>query len=138
LLIVLGRNSGGGGSNKSQGNTVATPPATTTAARTPPAARKPPPPRFARLQLQPSGQVWVCVVAAGDRVLEPGTVIGPADTLPTWRSSRFRMTFGNGSLTMRVNGKTLAVPAVSKPIGYVVDRRGHRRVLPAAQQPTCQ
>jgi transcriptional regulator with XRE-family HTH domain len=136
LLIVLGRSGGGGDSNKSAGNTVATTP-TTTPSHTPTTTAKKAPARFARLQLRPSAPVWVCVEAAGNRKLVSGQVITPSTTLPVWRSTRFVMTFGNGNLTMRVNGRTLSVPAVSKPIGYVVDRAGHRKLLPAAQQPTC-
>ena len=47
------------------------------------------------------------------------------------------MTFGNGNLTMRINGGTRKVPQSSNPIGYVVDRHGHRRSLSESQRPTC-
>jgi hypothetical protein len=135
LLIVLGRN-GGGNSDMTPTNTVEATPGTTTTARRP-AKKKRPVPTVARLRLVPTAQVWVCVVAARNRVLVPGTVIGAGDHLPTWRSKRFKLTLGNGSLTMQVNGKTLQVPEVRNAIGYVVDRTGKRTVLPATQRPTC-
>ena len=47
------------------------------------------------------------------------------------------MTVGNGNLTMRINGGTRRVPQSSNPIGYVVDRAGHRRSLSEAERPTC-
>jgi hypothetical protein len=81
--------------------------------------------------------VWVCLRAAGGRALLAGRVIAPGDHLPTWHSQRFTMTLGNGDLSMRINGRTLAVPAVKAAIGYVVDRSGRRRVLGPARRPTC-
>jgi cytoskeleton protein RodZ len=135
LLIVLGRN-GGGNSGTTPTNTVAATPGTTTTAKHP-ASKKPAAPTVARLRLVPTAPVWVCVEAARGRVLVPGKVIGPADHLPTWRSRRFKMTLGNGSLAMQVNGKTLQVPEVRNAIGYVIDRTGKRTVLSPAQRPTC-
>jgi cytoskeleton protein RodZ len=135
LLIVLGRN-GGGNSDNTPTNTVARTPGTTTTAKRPTKKQRAAP-TVARLRLVATAPVWVCVVAEHNRVLVPGTVVGPADHLPTWRSRRFKMTFGNGSLTMRVNGRTLQVPEVQNAIGYVVDRTGKRTVLSPAQRPTC-
>ena len=47
------------------------------------------------------------------------------------------MTVGNGNLTMRINGATRKVPQSSNPIGYEVDRTGHRRALSQSARPTC-
>jgi hypothetical protein len=94
-------------------------------------------PTVARLRLVPKGQVWVCLQAAGGRTLLHGQIIGPGDSLPVYRSREFRMTFGNGNLTMRVNGRTRTVPDVQNAVGYRVDRRGHRTLLSASQRPTC-
>jgi hypothetical protein len=50
-------------------------------------------------------------------VLIPGKVVGPSDRLPAWRSKRFEMTLGNGSVVLRVNGRALQVPEVQNAIG---------------------
>jgi transcriptional regulator with XRE-family HTH domain len=139
LLIILGNNSDSG-TNTSSKTTPTTPAHTSTTKgksskgkhRKTPAAAK-----FAKLQLVPSGPVWVCLQAAGNRTILGGEVIDPTTKLSVYRSSRFRMTFGNNSLAMKVNGKTLKVPDVSDAIGYEVTRSGHRRVLSSAERPTC-
>ena len=137
LLIVLGRNGGDDDDAKTAVNTVATPTDTKTTGGSTTPASKPATPAVARLRLVPTGEVWVCLTAARGRVLIGGTVISPADKLPTYRSKQFRMTFGNGNLSLRVNGKPLAVPEVKNAIGYEIDRSGRRTVLSPAERPTC-
>lgn len=139
LLIVLGNNNDE--DPKPSASTIPTTTATTKRPATETETEKQrtpsPPARFARLELVPTGQVWVCLEAAGDRTLLAGQEIEPGSELPVYRSSRFTMTFGNGNLTMRINGKTLRVPEVQNAIGYVVDRTGKRTVLSEADRPTC-
>jgi transcriptional regulator with XRE-family HTH domain len=136
LLIVLGNNSSNG--NKTPVATTTTTGGKATPART---KRKTSPRAaagtVARLRLVPKGQVWVCLQAAGGRTLIKGRIIGPTDSLPVYRSKEFRMTFGNGNLSMRINGRTRTVPNVQNAVGYRVDRRGRRTVLSSAQRPTC-
>jgi hypothetical protein len=142
LLIALGRNSG-----DDDGGTVAAPVTTTTTAEpterprtTPERPRrraKPAAPKVVRLELLPSGPVWVCLQAAGNRTLLAGEIIEPSTKLEVFRSSAFKMTFGNGELALRVNGKRLSVPEVQDPIGYSISRSGKRTVLSEAQRPTC-
>ena len=137
LLIVLGS---GGDDENPAGQTPTTtqrePVRTTT---TPPEEEdeKPAEPRFARLQVLPEADVWICLRAAGSRVLIPGEVVNATSALPTYRSSEFIMTLGNGSVRLRVNGKAFSVPEVQEPIGYRIDRSGKRTELAEAERPTC-
>jgi cytoskeleton protein RodZ len=140
LLIVLGNNSDDDGGRDGVSATPTTRTTTTTQERAPAEEQekeREPAAKFARLQLVPTGPVWVCLQAAGNRTLLAGEVIEPATDLPTWRSSRFVMTFGNGSLSTRVNGKTIEVPESSDPVGYVIDKNGKRTPLGEADRPTC-
>jgi transcriptional regulator with XRE-family HTH domain len=139
LLIILGNNSGDGDGGKTTSTATKT---TKTTAQKPKQGKKqkttpPAEAKFARLQLVPTGPVWVCLEAAGNRRLLAGELIEPGSDLPSWRSSRFTMTFGNGSLSMKINGKTLEVPEVQEPIGYTVSRSGKRTVLGEGERPTC-
>src|SRR3954447_3648098 len=137
LLIVLGRNGGDDNSSTTSENTVADQPTTSTPAKRSKPAARPAAPAVARLRLVASAPVWVCLEAAGGRVLIPGKVVGPTDKLPPYRSRRFRMTLGNGSVTLRVNGKAFDVPEVRNAIGYEIARSGQRKVLAPADRPTC-
>lgn len=136
LLIVLGSGSDDEGDRRAATTqtTARQPVRTTTTPREPKAK---PAPRFARLQVLPEGPVWICLRAAGGRVLIPGEVVEASSRLPAWRSSEFIMTLGNGSVRMRVNGKTLNVPEVQEPIGYRIDQAGRRTELGEDERPTC-
>ena len=138
LLIVLGNSSGGGSKPPVATTTTRTTPAKSSHGKTRHRQRTAPAPSVARLRLIPTGQVWVCLQAAGGRTLLDGQIIGPGDSLPVYRSKEFRMNFGNGNLTMRINGRTRTVPDVQNAIGYRVDRRGRRTVLSPAQRPLCR
>lgn len=140
LLIVLGNNSDNGAKTSSKQKTTQKATQTTTTPakkRSSGKKRGAAVTKYARLELVPTGPVWVCLQAAGNRTLIGGQLISPGDDLPVYRSSRFEMNFGNASLKMKINGKTLSVPPVQNAIGYVVDRAGKRTLLPAADRPTC-
>jgi hypothetical protein len=92
--------------------------------------------RLVRLQIVPTGPVYVCLEAAGGRRLVDGLTLQPGTEQPTFRSSRFRLTLGNSQVTLRIDGKARSVPEVTSGIGYEITRRG-RRTLPGAEWPTC-
>lgn len=89
-----------------------------------------------RLQVLPTGSVWVCLVDAKGTRLIPGVSLAPGGTARTYTSSSFRVTLGNGQVQLRVNGRIREVPEVAEPIGYRITARG-RTELPAGQRPTC-
>lgn len=103
---------------------------TTTTARTTPVKS-----RLVRLQIIPTGPVYVCLVA-GPRVLVPGSVLQPGQPTPTFRSRRFRLNLGNSNVKLKINGITRSVPKSSEAIGYTITRNG-RQPLPAGQRPDC-
>ena len=135
-LAVLGLT---GDSGDDGATNVATTPAETqprkpasTQATTPTRPR----PRNLRLSVVPEAPVWVCLQDSRGRRLINGQEISPQTQRRTFRSRRFRVTLGNGSVTLRVNGKRLQVPQVAEPIGYEITRSG-RRTLPPDSRPTC-
>jgi cytoskeleton protein RodZ len=138
LLIFLGNNSGDDPQRAARTTTTETTPAKTTPERQEDQpAKNPAASRFARLEILPTADVWVCLEAAGNRRLIAGELLDETSDLPSYRSSRFTMTFGNGNVKMRINGKTLDVPDVQNAIGYEIDRTGKRTVLAEADRPNC-
>lgn len=91
--------------------------------------------RVVRLQIVPTGQVYVCLEAAGNRRLVDGVILGAGQNR-SYRSRSFRLTLGNSNVRLRINGRTRSVPSVSDGIGYRITREG-RKVLPPGQRPTC-
>jgi hypothetical protein len=105
------------------------PVATDTAPRTTPRARpRPrPAPRVARLTLIPTGEVYVCLRNAADKLIV-NTTLTPDNGSESFRSRRFRVTAGNSNLRMRVNGRVLRVATSADAVTYEVTPRGRRRL----------
>ena len=132
-LYLLGRSGGGSsGDNVPSGTTSTT--KTTTHARRHRARPAPARPKVVTLTLIPTGTVYVCLQAAGGRTLVPARTLAAGQKQGPFRSSKFRMAFGNGSIQMRVGAKTLSVPQSANPVGYVLTARGRTAIK---RLPTC-
>jgi cytoskeleton protein RodZ len=92
--------------------------------------------RLARLTIIATGQVYVCLKAAGKRTPVPGIVLTGGARQGPYKSSRFRLQLGTSEARLVVNGKSRSVPSVANGIGYEITPRKVRR-LPAAQWPRC-
>jgi hypothetical protein len=93
--------------------------------------------RQVRLKLVPTGVVFACVVDASDNAVVNGVNLQPGQPTETFRSRRFRLTVGNGAVTLQVNGKSIDVPDLATSVSYEV-RGGRARQLGEGQGPTCQ
>jgi cytoskeletal protein RodZ len=92
--------------------------------------------RVVSLQVVPTGDVYVCLFAAGARRLIDGEVLAAGQESDTFRSSRFRINLGNGNATLRINGRTVEVPDSANGSGFDI-RRGERAPIPDGERP-CQ
>ena len=89
-----------------------------------------------RLRIEATGPVNVCL-KAGDRTLVNGQTLEAGQRTPPFVSKRFRLTLGNNSARLRVNGKTRRVKASSQPIGLEITPRRGRQPLSANERPVC-
>jgi cytoskeleton protein RodZ len=89
-----------------------------------------------RLQLVPTGAVYVCLVDGKGRRLISGQIYNVGQTIPTEKSSELLLTLGNASVKMKVNGAPVAVAPSTSSIGYRLTPTSHT-LLPTAQQPSC-
>jgi cytoskeletal protein RodZ len=89
-----------------------------------------------KLQLVPTGAVYVCLVDGHGNRLIPGEIFNVGQTIPTKRSSKLMLTLGNASVKMKVNGVSVSVPSTGKPVGFDLTPASHA-MLPAAKQPQC-
>lgn len=92
--------------------------------------------RSVRLQLVPTGTVYVCLTDAAGHKLIPGVTYSAGQTIPVHHGSRLLLTLGNAGVDMKVNGKPVAVHASPTAIGLELTPTG-TRALTAARQPTC-
>jgi cytoskeleton protein RodZ len=92
--------------------------------------------RTVSLRIVPTGTVWVCLEDARRRKLIPGQQLSTASPKGPYRSSKFRITLGNGNATLRVNGKTVRLQPSTDGQGFTITR-AKQTPLSAAQRPTC-
>jgi cytoskeleton protein RodZ len=109
--------------------------ATTPAGVTPTPTRTPSRPTSVRLTIVPEARVQVCLLSrTGSRLIDGRDL--RRGQVRRFRGRRFRVGFSNGSVHMRVGGRTYAVPS-GGPIGYDV-RPGRRPVrLSRSTRPRC-
>ena len=92
---------------------------------------------LASLKLEPTAEVYVCLIGDGGRKRIPGLILKPGEAAaPEYHARRFLLTLGNNAVTLIVNGKSRPVPASSGAIGYAITPTG-MRTLASAEQPTC-
>jgi cytoskeleton protein RodZ len=89
-----------------------------------------------RLQLIPTGAIYVCLVDGSGKRLIPGEIFNVGQTIPTKTASKLLLTLGNASVKMKVNGATIAVPDTGSPVGFMLVPGSHT-MLPAGHQPQC-
>jgi cytoskeleton protein RodZ len=100
------------------------------------AARKKAAARVVTLQVIPTAPVFVCLEQAGGRRPINGIELAPSTSVQSYRSSRFRLTLGNSSARLRVDGRLVTVPPSSNGIGYEITKNKRKRLSPS-QRPTC-
>jgi hypothetical protein len=99
--------------------------------------RAPPPkPTTVKLQLVPTGTVYVCLVnGAGDKLINEQT-FSVGQTIPTQTADKLLLTLGNASVQMKVNGKTVPVAASPNAIRLSIQPSG-THPIPLSTPPTC-
>ncbi len=132
------------GSRQDNGGTVTPNSAVTTGkTRTTPARKAPAKrqraaaaPARVRLQVVPTGAVYVCLLDETGRKLIPGLTLSAGNPTRVYTARSFRVTLGNAAAQLRVNGKLGPVPASASGIGLEITPRG-RRALSASARPNC-
>jgi cytoskeleton protein RodZ len=89
------------------------------------------------LSLATSAEVWVCLLAADGRPLVNGQVLPAGVEKGPFRSGSFTVSFGNGEVSMTIDGREAEIPATPSPIGYAVAAGGALKPLSEAERPTC-
>jgi hypothetical protein len=89
------------------------------------------------VRLAASAEVWVCMLDADGRHLVNGQILEAGAEEGPFRSDSFTVSFGNGEVSMLIDGKQAEIPATSSPIGYAIDSSGELTKLSEAERPTC-
>jgi cytoskeleton protein RodZ len=89
-----------------------------------------------KLQLVPTGAVYVCLIDGHGKRLIPGEIFNVGQTIPTKTSSKLLLTLGNASVKMKVNGVSVPVPSTGSPVGFDLTPGAHT-MLASGKQPQC-
>ncbi len=94
-------------------------------------------PRGVSVRLAATADVWVCLLDANGRALVNGQVLGAGAKEGPFHSGSFTVSFGNGEVSMKIDGHEASIPATASPVGYSIDSSGKVTPLPDSQRPTC-
>ncbi len=89
------------------------------------------------VRLVANAEVWVCVLNGGGKALVSGLILEAGGEEGPFHSGSFTVSFGNGEVTMLIDGREAEIPATSSPIGYAIDSSGRLTELGEAERPTC-
>ena len=97
---------------------------------------RPAPPKMVKLELVPTGTVYVCLVDGTGKRLIPGQIFSSGQTIPTKTAPKMLLTLGNNAVQMKVNGTDVTVNPSATSIGFLLQPSGSTP-LPASKQPRC-
>lgn len=89
------------------------------------------------VRLTASAEVWVCVLNGGGKEVVDGLILEAGGEEGPFHSGSFTVSFGNGEVTMLIDGREAEIPETSSPIGYAIDSSGDLTELDEAERPSC-
>lgn len=93
--------------------------------------------RGVSVRLAANGEVWVCLLDAEGQGLVNGQILLAGAEEGPFRSDSFTLSFGNGEVSMWIDGQQANIPETSSPVGYEIDESGELTSLSEAERPTC-
>jgi cytoskeleton protein RodZ len=91
-----------------------------------------------KLAIEPTAEVWACVLDAKGKPLVDGATLAAGESVGPFHSRSYTAAFGNGAVAVAVDGKRVATPSSPSPIGFTVDRHGKVHELPEGERPSCE
>jgi hypothetical protein len=130
----------GGGDGEEGGDRNRAPASANTGRATPDRAGLSPSPEpkpGVSVELAANAEVWVCMLNGDGVELVDGLILEAGGEEGPFHSGSFTVSFGNGEVTMLIDGREAEIPATSSPIGYTIDSSGKLTELDEAERPTC-
>jgi hypothetical protein len=131
---------GGGGGGGGDGGTVTSPAGGTPSSAVPSVhqtterhSRQ----RAMELSLTTTAELWVCLLGHDGEPLVDGLVLPSGAEEGPFRSDSFTVSFGNGEVEMRIDGRDSEIPKSASPLGYEVSPGGDLSPLSESERPTC-
>jgi cytoskeleton protein RodZ len=90
------------------------------------------------LKIEPTAEVWACVLDAKGRRLVDGVVLAAGEPAGPFHSRSYTAAFGNGSVRIFIDGVRAETPSTPSPMGFSVDRHGKLHEIPEGRRPSCE
>jgi cytoskeleton protein RodZ len=91
-----------------------------------------------KLKLEPTAEVWACVINGAGKRLVNGRTLAPGETVGPFHSRSYAAAFGNGSVRILVDGMLAKTGSTPNPMGIAVDPQGKVHELPEGERPSCE
>jgi len=134
LVVILLPSGGDGGGTPSAPVKRTAPPTQSTPDL---ATRKRPAPFGTSVRLTATAEIWVCLLDGTGNALVDGKILAGGAEAGPFHSDSFTVSFGNGEVSMLIDGKEAAIPPTPSPVGYSIDPAGELTELSEAERPTC-
>jgi cytoskeleton protein RodZ len=89
------------------------------------------------LRLAATAEVWVCVLGSDEKPVVDGQILEAGSEAGPFRDKGFRMAFGNGEVSVSIDGRRAKTPPSNSPVGYEIAAEGKLRPLEEGERPTC-
>ncbi len=89
------------------------------------------------VSLRTRAELWVCLLDEHGKPLIDGVVLPAGSEEGPFRSGSFTVSFGNGEVEMRIDGREADIPESASPLGYEIGRGGALAELGESERPTC-
>jgi hypothetical protein len=139
-LVGLLWGGGGGDGGTGDGSAVSTPAGGTPSSAAPSVhqtAERQSRHRAMELSLTATAELWVCLLGQDGERLVNGLVLPSGAEEGPFRSGSFTVSFGNGEVEMRIDGRDSEIPESASPLGYEVGPGGDLSPLSESERPTC-
>lgn len=93
-------------------------------------------PTEVKVTLTPSADVWACLVDADGEALVAGEILPAGERAGPFRSRRFELALGHGSVAVELDGEAVDVPDTPDPLGFKLRAKG-AKPLEAEALPDC-
>jgi hypothetical protein len=94
--------------------------------------------RGVKLQIEPTAEVWTCVLDAKGKPLVDGATLAAGEAVGPFHSRSYTAAFGNGSVRILVDGMRAETPTTPNPMGIAVNAQGKVHELPEGSRPSCE
>jgi cytoskeletal protein RodZ len=93
---------------------------------------------YVTLEIEPTAEVWACVLDAKGKPLVDGLTLAAGETIGPFHSRAYTAAFGNGSVAVTVDGASARTPSTPSPMGFTIDHHGKVREIPEGERPSCE